>query len=105
MLREAYPASKQWVVHNGIDVTKFTPIKPRNAVPRIGIIANLQVRKGHEDFLKMAAVLTERGHDARYDIIGGDSLSGAQAARAIGPGARAGRGRSRHVPRPGVERP
>ncbi len=72
VLRAAYPHSRQWVVHNGIDVTKFTPVRSGSPTPRVGIIANLQVRKGHDEFLKMAALLTSQGHDARYDIIGGD---------------------------------
>ncbi|HXT70269.1 MAG TPA: glycosyltransferase [Vicinamibacterales bacterium] len=72
ILKDCYPGSKQWVVHNGIDVTRFSTSAANNSTPRVGIIANLQERKGHEDFLRMAAILTTQGHDARYDIIGGD---------------------------------
>lgn len=72
VLEAAYPDAKQWVVHNGIDITKFAPSLSGNTVPRIGIVANLQLRKGHDEFLKMASILTRQGHNARYEIIGGD---------------------------------
>ncbi len=71
-LQHNYPSSKQWVVHNGVKIEEFMPTTARNATPRIGIIANLQQRKGHEDFLNMAAILTQKGKNAVYDIIGGD---------------------------------
>lgn len=72
ILRKYYPAAKQWVVHNGVKIEEFVPTTASNPTPRIGIIANLQKRKGHEDFLNMAAMLTQQGKKAVYDIIGGD---------------------------------
>ena len=71
-LSKYIPSARQWVVHNGIIAQNFTPTQAQNAVPRIGIIANLYQRKGHEDFLDMAAILTKNGRNAVYDIIGGD---------------------------------
>ena len=71
-LKKYYPHARQWVVHNGVDVNRFTPQPTSHPVPRIGIIANLQKRKGHEDFLDMAALLTQQGKNVMYDIIGGD---------------------------------
>ena len=69
------PKSKMNVIHNGIDTDKFSPIEREpNKVPRIGIIANLQYRKGHDDFLEMAKILIEQGIEAQFDIIGGDIL-------------------------------
>lgn len=72
LLEKYYPTAQQWVVHNGVKIEEFVPTVTNNTTPRIGIIANLQTRKGHEDFLNMAAMLTRRGKHAVYDIIGGD---------------------------------
>lgn len=78
VLTELCPASRQEVVHNGVDTTVFAPhgevSRISGELPRVGIIANLQQRKGHDDFLRMAALLKQRGYSARYDVIGGDIL-------------------------------
>lgn len=74
MLFELCPDAKQWVVHNGVDVNTFIPSKVNNIKKRIGIIANLQIRKGHDDFLQMAKHLKDDGYDLCYEIIGGDIL-------------------------------
>ncbi|MBD3309036.1 glycosyltransferase [candidate division KSB3 bacterium] len=71
-LSQACPAARQWIVYNGVDTQTFTPAPISNAIPRIGIIANLQPIKGHEDFLDMAALLTQAGKHVHYDIIGAD---------------------------------
>lgn len=69
------PTATFHVIHNGVDTNYFFPQSPtNNAKPHIGIIANLQYRKGHDDFLHMAKILTDQGVDAHYDIIGGDIL-------------------------------
>lgn len=69
------PTSKLEVIHNGVDTEKFKPIEREpNPIPRIGIIANLQYRKGHDDFLAMAKILLDQGIKAQFDIIGGDIL-------------------------------
>lgn len=74
-LKKYCPQSKYLVIHNGIDTNKYTPKPhPENDIPRIGIVANLQYRKGHNDFLHMARILTDKGIEAQFDIIGGDIL-------------------------------
>ncbi|GJQ57862.1 MAG: glycosyltransferase family 1 protein [Candidatus Scalindua sp. AMX11] len=72
-LQESCPESLQWVVYNGVDLSalKFN-LDSKNIRPRVGIIANLQTVKGHEDFIHMASMLIRRGHDVVFDIIGGD---------------------------------
>ncbi|MCP5004876.1 MAG: glycosyltransferase family 4 protein [Planctomycetes bacterium] len=72
-LEASCPESMQWVVHNAVDVSalKFET-DSKNTTPRVGIIANLQPVKGHEDFIHMASELVRRGHDIVFDIIGGD---------------------------------
>jgi glycosyltransferase involved in cell wall biosynthesis len=74
-LAASCPQAKQVVIHNGVDTNFFTPInKPPVKQKRIGIVANLQQRKGHEDFLKMAEIVSRAYHDVHFDIIGGDIL-------------------------------
>ncbi|MBO7922669.1 glycosyltransferase family 4 protein [Alteromonas sp. K632G] len=74
-LNKLCPTSHMHVIHNGVNTTQFPALPaPKNLIPHIGIIANLQFRKGHDDFLKMAQILTQKGVDAHYDIIGGDIL-------------------------------
>ncbi len=74
-LRKLCPQSEFDVIHNGVDADYFNvDRRPNNSKLRIGIIANLQYRKGHDDFLNMAKILTNEGVDAIYDIIGGDIL-------------------------------
>lgn len=69
------PNSAMEVIHNGVDTNVFKPLKNHhNPIPRIGIIANLQYRKGHDDFLDMVKILVEQGVEAQFDIIGGDIL-------------------------------
>lgn len=69
------PNSMMEVIHNGVDTEVFKPLENHhNRIPRIGIIANLQYRKGHDDFLDMAKILIEQGIEAQFDIIGGDIL-------------------------------
>ena len=62
-------------MHNGVDIYTFSPnALPNNSVKRIGIVANLQERKGHDDFLHMAKIIKEQGYLVIFDIIGGDIL-------------------------------
>ena len=68
------PTSKQFVVHNGIDPDSLDSEQPNNKVKKIGIIANLQKRKGHDDFLHMAKIVSEKHPNVHFDIIGGDIL-------------------------------
>lgn len=63
-------------IHNGVDTKKFCP--PKNSMSRsiqaIGIIANLQKRKGHDDFIHMAKILVKSNPLLNFHIIGGDIL-------------------------------
>lgn len=74
-LGELVPSANHHVIHNGIDVDRFTPDSTDSSqVFRVGIIANLQERKGHEDFLEMAQKVSEDAPNTHFDIIGGDIL-------------------------------
>jgi glycosyltransferase involved in cell wall biosynthesis len=62
-------------IHNGVDVARFIPSPtPESAFIKIGIIANLQKRKGHDEFLNMASILSSKHNNLQFHIIGGDLL-------------------------------
>lgn len=67
-------AASQTVIHNGVDTARFQPLAKTDESIRIGIIANLQERKGHEDFLAMAHIVLQEFPDVQFDIVGGDIL-------------------------------
>jgi glycosyltransferase involved in cell wall biosynthesis len=74
-LMESCPDSKQFVIHNGVDTEFFTPTsRSDNKLKRVGIVANLQKRKGHDDFLQMAKQVSCEYQNVHFDIIGGDIL-------------------------------
>lgn len=68
----ACPSARQFVIHNAVDIDRFRPGQSSGSRPRVGILANLIPIKGHEDFLKMARILTDAGAEADYWIIGED---------------------------------
>lgn len=76
MLSDLCPRSGQHVIHNGVDISKYAPVASTFTAdqPRIGIVANLQHRKGHDEFLSMAEIVTEKYPDATFDIVGGDIM-------------------------------
>ena len=63
-------------IHNGVNTKKFTPSFSEELRPikAIGIIANLQKRKGHDDFIYMARLLLKSNPTLKFHIIGGDIL-------------------------------
>lgn len=67
------PNAVQHVVHNAVDLDRFTTTpKAASSESKIGIVANLLRVKGHPDFLQMARLLRDRGFRCRYQIIGAD---------------------------------
>ncbi len=71
------------VVYGGVDEKRFHPGVDGSGVrrelcggktstgPLIGMIANLQVVKGHGDFLRAASIVRSRLPDARFVLVGG----------------------------------
>ena len=100
------------VVHNGIEVADVDATSPveLDPGPKIGIVAALDQRKGHELFVEAAAVTHSRFPDARFFVIGGvldgQPESGVFAATIERRIAESGLERSfqlvGYVPRPGV---
>lgn len=70
--RKACPQSDQVVIHNAVDLNRFAPRSKQSVGRRVGILANLIPVKGHRDFLEMAKLLSDRGNQAEYWLIGDD---------------------------------
>jgi glycosyltransferase involved in cell wall biosynthesis len=66
------PQASFHVVHNAVILSKKAIQPVAKLVSRIGIIANLQKIKGHEDFLNMAQRLLKHHPNLHFDIIGSD---------------------------------
>jgi glycosyltransferase involved in cell wall biosynthesis len=86
LAQEGVPADKVVVIHNGIDLTPFTPPRPRTCRRIVATVANLRQEKGHDVLLRAAALVRERVPDARFRIIGDGPLRGslAQLASSLG---------------------
>lgn len=74
---------KLTVIHNGIDVEKFnrkreerlsaeTASGEKRKRPRVGMIGHLAPIKGHEDFIRAAAIVCARRDDVEFIIAGED---------------------------------
>ncbi len=76
ILERRCPRSKQIVIHNAVEIDRFSPgPETHNEILQIGIIANLLPVKGHHDFLEMAANLINEGTNAEFLVIGEDIYS------------------------------
>ena len=77
ILKKYCKNARQVVIHNGVNTEIFKPL-PRTEkatnVANIGIVANLQERKGHDDFIDMASQVYAIHPDVHFHIIGGDIL-------------------------------
>jgi glycosyltransferase involved in cell wall biosynthesis len=75
VLDEVCPRSQQVTIHNCVPVNRFQSCRrplSDSRPTRVGIVGNLIPIKGHEDFLSMAGLITRRGIEAEYWIIGED---------------------------------
>lgn len=91
--QKIFPARKISVIPNGIDVERFCPQAPsssREAVrqklrlPRerllVGAVGEMKPLKGHEEFLRAAAMIARARNDVDF-VIAGEDFSGARAER------------------------
>jgi len=74
IINQYCPQSQLEVIHNGVNTALFAPAAFSNPHPKVGIVANLQERKGHKEFLEMAAIIKDAGIEAEFHIIGGDIM-------------------------------
>ena len=67
-------SSKISVVHNGIDIDRFSrPVAHDDTRPiLVGTVGHLAPIKGHDIFVRAAKLISERRQDARFVIIGED---------------------------------
>jgi glycosyltransferase involved in cell wall biosynthesis len=74
-LTKIVPEMHLRTIHNGVDVERFIPGQmSKREIIEIGIVANLQKRKGRDDFLDMAYILTQKYKNLHFHTIGGDIL-------------------------------
>ncbi len=83
---EGCPAEKVRVIPNGVDIEKFHPRWPSQALleelgidaetPTAGIVAALRPEKHHELFLRTAALVHEQMPEARFLVVGDGALRG-----------------------------
>lgn len=74
ILSECSITSQLNVIHNGVNTALFAPSDVSNTCYKVGIVANLQERKGHKEFLEMVALVNAAGIKAEYHIVGGDIM-------------------------------
>ena len=71
-LIKSSPKAKFKVIHNAVILSDKAMPAISEQVCRIGIIANFQEVKGHEDFFNMAKILLESYPYLQFDVIGSD---------------------------------
>jgi glycosyltransferase involved in cell wall biosynthesis len=70
-----FDAQKVVTIHNGIDFAKFERVDPRPAVSqklRVGTAGHLAPIKGHEDFVRAAALVMQNRPEIEFVIAGED---------------------------------
>lgn len=74
MLQPITPRSRAYVVHNAVELERFTESPaPQAPVFRIGMIANFAPIKRHEDFFHIAAEMLKERVDLEFWVIGEDT--------------------------------
>ena len=59
------------VLSDGIDVTRFRPMETAASSSTVVMLSRIHPDKGHEEFIRAAALVSERVPDARFLIFGG----------------------------------
>lgn len=65
-------SSLDWVVHNGVNVNLFKPKFTNNVIFKIGVVANFQHEKGHEDLFEALRVLRLKNQIFECHLFGDD---------------------------------
>ncbi len=65
-------SSKITVVHNGIDTDRFERAVARNGPVSVGTVGHLAPIKGHDVFMRAAALISARRPEVRFVVIGED---------------------------------
>src|SRR6185369_2898153 len=65
-------SSKITVIHNGIDVDRFAQSTSRDLTIRVGTVGHLAPIKGHDIFVRAAALVSAHRPDVKFVVIGED---------------------------------
>lgn len=65
-------ASKITVVHNGIDVDRFAAVRGDDSEVLVGTVGHFAPIKGHDVFVRAAALISARHNETKFVIIGED---------------------------------
>lgn len=76
-IKTVLTAASHQIIHNGVDVDLFKPFLPKKGLlpsdrTNVGIVANLQERKGHLDLIEAISRLYPKNLDILVHVIGGD---------------------------------
>lgn len=84
-----FPRAIVQVIHNGIDIDRFTrgreEVAKRNRQERlrVGTIGHLAPIKGHDDFIRAAAIVCRERDDVEFIIVGEDKSRGGENRREL----------------------
>lgn len=70
-----FPADKIKIIHNGIDIKRFSPVAQKKTDSknfRIGAIGELSDIKGHEIIIAAAAIVRREKQNVEFEIVGED---------------------------------
>lgn len=73
--REGVPARKIQTISNGVDCTRFAPVRPAGRqIRRVVTVANLRPEKGHDTLISAAALVVAARPDTEFVIVGSGPL-------------------------------
>ncbi|HEX3145369.1 MAG TPA: glycosyltransferase family 4 protein [Pyrinomonadaceae bacterium] len=80
-----FDGNKIVTIHNGIDLAKFETADPSRAARklRVGTAGHLAPIKGHEDFVRAAALVLQNRPDVEFVIAGEDKLQSGENRTAL----------------------
>lgn len=73
LAQNIFPKEKIRVVHNGIEINNEQTIKTSRNTFLIGTVGELKELKGHEEFIRAAALLVKKFDDVHFVIVGSDN--------------------------------
>jgi len=75
-LQQYYPKATQYAVHNSVDIDKFSPkeiaVHGESSISQIGMIANIIPRKRIDDFIEVAAIVSQHYPNIHFNVIGAE---------------------------------
>jgi glycosyltransferase involved in cell wall biosynthesis len=84
--QNVFEAQKVVIIHNGIDLDRFQNLKAgraRDRKLRIGTVGHIAAIKGHEEFVRAAAIVSQHHADIEFVIAGEDKSASHENQRAL----------------------